>query len=385
MKEVALPLLPEEQRAEIKLLLIDDFNRETLVSMSEVLRNYSESLKGEEKVNFDGKLKNQSEKFLQSIRKELEKTKVFKIGIDNGQIEYKGSGEVQGRILNQFSMDEFDGKFRIATTTGDSWDGMSLNHLFILNSDMKIIGSVEDLAPGERIYSVRFMGNKAYVVTFKKIDPFYVIDLSQNNPKVLGYLKVPGYSDYLHPYDENHIIGIGKNARGGGENFAWYQGIKVSLFDVTDFEHPVESAHLDIGDRGTDSQALQDHKAFLFDKQNNLLVLPILLAQIDKIIYRDKDFDSAYGVPVWQGAYVLNIDTKNISVKGKITHVQDSVGEDYSTWYDDRITIKRALTMGDVLYTISSEKIKAHELKDMNAVGNLDLPYAKELDENYLF
>ena len=140
-----------------------------------------------------------------------ERTVITKFGLDDGEVEFLGTGDVKGHILNQFSMDEYDEHFRIATTSGNFWQGDSANNVYVLDPDLEVVGELEDLAPGEKIYSVRFMGEKGYVVTFKKIDPLFVIDLSDHeNPSVLGKLKIPGYSDYLHPYDENHIIGIGK-------------------------------------------------------------------------------------------------------------------------------------------------------------------------------
>ena len=147
-------------------------------------------------------------------------------------------------MLNQFSMDEWNGCFRIATTRGHvSREGSSsTNNVYVLDSDLNVTGKLEGLAPGETIYSARFIGKRAYLVTFKKVDPFFVLDLSvPSDPKVLGALKIPGFSDYLHPYDENHVIGVGKNtveADPGEGNFAWYQGMKVALFDVTDVANP---------------------------------------------------------------------------------------------------------------------------------------------------
>ena len=121
-----------------------------------------------------------------------------------------------GSILNQFSMDENNGYFRITTTKGNLWgdgENISKNNLYVLDPDLNICGSLENIAPGERIYSTRFMGSRAYMVTFKKVDPLFVIDLKDvKNPKVLGALKIPGYSDYLHPYDGNYRINFGKDA-----------------------------------------------------------------------------------------------------------------------------------------------------------------------------
>ncbi|MEK6934179.1 MAG: beta-propeller domain-containing protein [Nanoarchaeota archaeon] len=446
IEEVILPLLPLEEKEKVnKILISDKTDYSKFNEVMNFVREYSASLKGDDKSVFDQRLQKDFELFAMKLVKDSEKTVIHKIGFDEGKIEYRSVGEVNGRVLNQFSMDEFNGKFRIATTTGEIWNGNSLNHLFVLNENMNSIGSVEDLALGEKIYSVRFMGNRAYVVTFKKIDPFYVIDLSDaEKPRVLGYLKIPGYSDYLHPYDENHIIGIGKNARGGDENFAWYQGVKVSLFDVSDVENPKEVAKFDIGDRGTDSYALQDHKAFLFDKDKRLLVLPVLLAEVNQSKYQQEGWkqtpeDARYGDVVWQGAYVLNIDTNEINLRGKISHFKDSEvkyraakdelvgaerkdwqgnvwikqGEDNwksnakgyentgwgnimiddqpggvnyrMNWYDDQFSIKRSLYMDDVLYTISNGLVKANNLQSIEEIKSVDLPYNNHFGEVVIY
>ncbi|MBS3150107.1 beta-propeller domain-containing protein, partial [Candidatus Woesearchaeota archaeon] len=219
----------------------------------------------------------------------IERTIIHKFNLDDGNIKYLGKMNAPGTVLNQFSMDEFDGNFRIATTI-NKWDNFgknkSKNNIYIFNEDLKLIGSLEDLAPGETIYSARFMGKRGYLVTFKKVDPFFVIDL--------GKLKIPGFSDYLHPYDENHIIGIGKEAVEAKQgDFAWYQGMKLAIFDVSDVNNPVELHKITIGDRGTDSEALHEHKAFLFDREKQLLVIPITLAEIKE----KKDNEQK---PVWQ-------------------------------------------------------------------------------------
>jgi uncharacterized secreted protein with C-terminal beta-propeller domain len=222
-------------------------------------------------------------------------------------------------------------------------------------------------------------------VTFKKIDPLFVIDLKDPyNPRVLGKLKIPGYSDYLHPYDENHIIGIGKEAVEAEEgSFAWYQGVKISLFDVSDVEHPKEVSKYNIGDRGTDSYALYDHKAFLFSKSKNLLVIPILLAEIDEQKYPQGVQPNTYGEYVWQGAYVFDLTLENgFVLKGKITHTENDSdliksGYYYSSPYD----VKRSLYMDNVLYTISDKMIKMNSLENMNEINKITLPY--EQGEGY--
>lgn len=324
-----------------------------------------------------------------------EKTIINKFSIDKNEIEFIGSGEVPGHILNQFSMDEYDDNFRIATTVGEVWnqDKPSQNNVYVLNENMEVIGKLEGLAPGEKIYSVRFMGKRGYMVTFKKIDPLFVIDLSDaENPEVLGKLKIPGYSDYLHPYDENHIIGIGKEATDASEeevqgrnlDFAWYQGVKMAIFDVSDVNNPVEMHKVVIGDRGTDSEALQNHKAFLFDKEKELLVLPITLAEIRG----EKTATNQYGEFVYQGAYVYKINLEEgFELKGRITHYEENeVAEKSGYYFYGDKSVERALYMDDVLYTISNEIIKANNLDDLDEISKIELPYTSYRDypEGYI-
>jgi len=305
-----------------------------------------------------------------------EKTIINKFSIDKNDVEYVSTGEVSGHILNQFSMDEYEDNFRIATTIGNMWDeeNPSQNNVYVLDEELNVIGELEGLAPGEKIYSVRFMGEKGYVVTFKKVDPLFVIDLSDpENPDVLGKLKIPGYSDYLHPYDENHIIGIGKEAveaEDENRNFAWYQGVKMAIFDVSDVENPIELHKVVIGDRGTSSYALQEHKAFLFDRKKELLVLPITLAEIQG----EKTQDNQYGEFTFQGAYVYNINLEDgFELNGRITHYEEDEVEKKSGsyWHGDK-NVQRSLYMDDVLYTFSNTMIKANELDDLDEVGYVE-------------
>jgi len=305
-----------------------------------------------------------------------ESTLIYRIHIKEDKIEGMADGEVPGYVLNQFSMDEQEGYFRIATTTGHIARSMdqatSKNHVYILNMNLSIAGKLEDLAPGEKIYSARFMGDRCYLVTFQKIDPLFVIDLSEpTNPIVLGKLKIPGYSDYLHPYDENHIIGVGKETvEADEEDFAWYQGVKISLFDVSNISDPKQIAKYIIGDRGTDSPILRDHKAFLFDRSRNLLVIPALVREIDETQYPEGVPPYAYGTPVWQGAYVFNITiTDGFILRGSITHQENGVDIlDSSSW------VKRALYIENVLYTVSDKKIKLNNLEDLAFLKEISLP-----------
>ncbi|PVX23020.1 MAG: hypothetical protein CW691_11940 [Candidatus Bathyarchaeum sp.] len=312
------------------------------------------------------------------------KTTIYRASINKEDITFVATGEVPGYVLNQFSMDEHNGYFRIATTVYNyrwrtfSEESTSKNNVYVLDMNLNIVGQLEDLAPGEQIYSTRFMGDRLYMVTFRNIDPLFVIDLSDPTaPTVLGELKVTGYSGYLHIYDENHVIGIGKETEyDAEEDFAWYQGIKISLFDVSDVSNPVEVAKYEIGDRGTNSPILYDHKALLFDREKNLLVIPVTVAELDESDYENGVPDWAYGDYVWQGAYVLDISLDGIELRGQITHMEDGVlpsgGYYYYYGYSGYI-VQRSLYIEDVLYTISNMKVKMNNLETLAEINEIDI------------
>jgi inhibitor of cysteine peptidase len=299
-----------------------------------------------------------------------DETTIHRFSFEKGSINYVGSGKTPGRILNQFSLDEYEGKLRVATTKGNLWSGSSRNNLYVLDENMKIAGKLEDLAPGERIYSVRFMGKKAYVVTFKKVDPLFLIDFSDLNPKVLGKLKIPGYSDYLHPYDENHIIGIGKDAIDAEEgNFAWYQGLKMAMFDVSDVENPKEVDTVLLGARGSESPVLHNHKAFLFDKEKQLLVIPATLTE-----KKNNAKPNEYGDFVFQGALVFQVTPTGFKLRGNVTHIEDPQTYLKSGYYfESQSAIERSLYINDVLYTFSASRLQLNSLHDLQTLRKIDL------------
>ncbi|XEC96292.1 beta-propeller domain-containing protein [Paenibacillus tarimensis] len=318
-----------------------------------------------------------------------QETQLYKFGMNQGSVDYIGEGSVPGTVLNQFSMDEHNGYFRIATTSGDMWasgDATSKNNLYVLDGQLKQAGALEGLAPGERIYSARFMGDRAYMVTFRNVDPLFVIDLSKPaEPAVLGKLKIPGYSDYLHPYDENHIIGFGKETielpsqgMGPDETMAFYQGMKIALFDVTDVNKPVEKFKEVIGDRGTHSDLLFDHKALLFNRDKDLLAFPVQLMEIkDKKTIEPGGFP-AYGEMTYQGAYVYRINPQEgFVLRGRITHLSDKdMGalREYGYGYDYGKTVRRIMYVGDTLYTLSERTLKANDLSSLDERGSLAYP-----------
>jgi uncharacterized secreted protein with C-terminal beta-propeller domain len=306
-------------------------------------------------------------------------TVIHRISIINGTIEYGAKGEVPGRLLNQFSLDEFEGFLRVATTSQ-----MDCN-VVILDRTMHLVGSLSNIAPGEQIHSARFIGDRLYLVTFRRIDPFFVIDLSQpESPYILGKLKIPGYSDYLHPYDANHIIGIGKETSSNEWGGVVIEGLKLALFDVANVENPTLVGNFVIGGPGTDSEALRDHKAFFFDKSRGLLVIPVKIMS-DKNQQMPPDAQPisspvVSGMPsqwMWDGAYVLGVSsTDGFTLKGTITHAESGDRFKYYGSYNrEPWTIRRSILMDDVLSTVSSKSIMMNRLGDLTKqAGKVTIP-----------
>jgi inhibitor of cysteine peptidase len=332
-----------------------------------------------------------------SSASEQETTILHKISINTGNITYIAQGEVPGHILNQFSMDEHNGFFRIATTSGNNWNegSQTSNNIYILDETLNQVSKIENIAPGESIYAARFLGDRAYLVTFVQVDPLFTVDLSDPyNPRILGELKIPGYSEYLHPYDETHIIGIGKEVdpsidaekvhTPGAVYYTAILGLKLALFDVSDIEHPVEEAKVVIGNRGTDSPALYDHKAFLFDKDKQLLVIPVSLYEIpQKTLDTVNDSNITEIQPDWgqftfQGAYIYRLSLESgFEYKGRITHQtpeeMQHPSDYYWYWGSSNTDITRTLYIGDVLYTVSDLMVKMNNLADLNDITSITL------------
>ncbi|MEA2088780.1 MAG: beta-propeller domain-containing protein, partial [Patescibacteria group bacterium] len=318
VKEVIFPMLDSDSRQTIQEI---EATSERVLSYEEkankilnIVGMYVSLLSQEEQNAIEKKVKQKLTEKYEDISKELEKTVIHKIGINKNKLEYKAVGEVTGQVLNQFSMDENNGYFRIATTKNRTWSRLmdeggseSYNNLYVLDKDLNIVGKIEDLAKGERIYSARFMQNRAYLVTFKQIDPLFVIDLKNpTNPRVLGKLKIPGFSNYLHPYDETTLIGLGKDSGN------WNARLKLSLFDVSNVGDPKEIDTYIFENKRGNSIALNDHKAFLFSKEKNLLVIPINLG--DSRILTDGIIEEKIMMPnpssneYFNGAAIFYID-----------------------------------------------------------------------------
>lgn len=313
-----------------------------------------------------------SDKYLYLTNEEYDsdniKTTIYKFNINNSEITLKAKGEVEGSLNNQFSMDEYEGNLRVATTgytnlppekvevtrNGDSvstsaYTGpkVTSNNLYILNENMELIGQIEDLALEERIYSVRFIGKVGYMVTFKQIDPLFVIDLSDpTNPEIKGELKIPGYSSYLHPYDETHIIGIGYNTKSNGFGGVTNDNMKMSMFDVSDLENPVEIFNVDIGEGYTSSEVTYNHKALFYKKSENLIGFPV------SYDYRENGF------------IIFEIDLENNEFKkyGEIINKSNY-----------RTNIDRVIYIRDILYTLAESKIVSYDLNTLEKLNEVDL------------
>ncbi|MCS7115059.1 MAG: beta-propeller domain-containing protein [Nitrososphaerota archaeon] len=275
-------------------------------------------------------------------------TSIYKVKIDGKNMTPEAKGIVPGHELNQFSMDEYNNYFRIATTT---WkDEKTQNNIYVLDMDLRIVGSLTDIAPDEVIDSARFIGGRCYLTTsVMRKDPFFVIDVQDPTaPKILGYLKIPGFTRYLHPYDEDHLIGIGIN-----ENNA----VKISIFDVGNVSSPTEIDKYTVPGDWSTTLVLEDHKAFLFSKEKELLVIPVAITHYDR-------------GSTWQGAYVFRIASSySLTLRGTITHQE--VGADQ---WDSTYWVKRALYIEKTLYTVSEKGVKMNSLEDLSLIKQIVFP-----------
>jgi uncharacterized secreted protein with C-terminal beta-propeller domain len=294
-------------------------------------------------------------------------THIYSFSIGQGGTQFRNAGEVPGTVLNQFSMDEHEGHFRIATTvhrwtqTGDTFQDKSWNNLYSLDGNMKVVGRLEHLAEGESIQSARFMGDRAFLVTYRQVDPLFAIDLSDPAaPKAVGELKLPGFSSYLHPFDERHILGIGQETTAEGDTVRT-GGVKLALFDVSDLTRPTLVHDLVIGAQGSYSDALYDHKAVLFDANRHLLALPVAVAE--------QQPGQEWGTTVFQGAHVYDVSAADgFKLKAAITHIPE--GKLNSAW---NRYVNRLLTIEEQLYTVSEGRVQANDLAAFKQTGALDV------------
>lgn len=278
-----------------------------------------------------------------------DKTNITKFKLNNGSLEFKASESINGSLLNQFSMDEKDDYLRVATTlnkgkltTEEEYTSYEYlptsNNLYILDSDLKAVGAIEDIAENETIYSVRFDGDIGYFVTFKEVDPLFSVDLSNpSNPTILGSLKIPGFSEYMHPFKENLLLGLGKEATENGEK----TGLKLSMFDTSDKGNISEINKLVIEDYKY-SYSFYNHKSITVDSNKNLISFPAIN---DYVIFEYSK-------------------EKGFTEKGKITFETE---DDDNYIYEDNI---RGIYINNFLYLCSKSWIKVYSLENFNEVSS---------------
>ena len=374
--EAVVPLLPEDVQEEIKDIESNDelSPSEKWDRVSELLQDtYNRMSEGEKSELFE-EINSSLAEYDERIAKETQTTVIHKISIGSDGINYNSKGEVPGRLLNQFSMDESGDRFRVATTSEfySPYRGTSslYNNVYVLDGNMEIVGKLEEIARDESIYAARFMDDRLYLVTFERIDPFFVIDLSEDDPKVLGELKLPGFSRQLHPYDDNHVIGIGQETKENQYGGIDILGIKLALFDVSDVRNPVVVDTYEIGGSGTYSEYLDDHKALLFDKNKDVLSIPVSISP-DYSGPRPFEGDRYVEPKVWRGFYVFGVDPEaGFKLKGEIEHFNDT--GDYYYAYGTQGS--RSFYIGDVLYTVTlNNVIKMNDLQSLDEINELEI------------
>ena len=305
----------------------------------------------------------------------------FNLSSSPNGVAYVGSGTIDGWVLNQFSMGEKDGVLRIAATTGD-WGERLSNHVFCLaedNGGLQIIGEIRNIAVTERLYSARFMGDRGFLVTFEQTDPLWTLDMSDpENPQVVGELEVPGYSTYIHPLGDDHLLTIGLQ----GDDWGGTWGVQLTIFDVSDLANPTQAFVEEVGNWNTRSAAQYDHKAFLYYGKYDLLSIPL----IEYGGYTDDDDDwddddddwpdepKGYVDP-FAGFYLYRVTTnEGFEYKHSVEHT-DFEGEEGSDPYYGLPRPQRSVVIDTNLYTFSQLGLVVTDLTTFEDLVRIDLPW----------
>lgn len=350
------------------------------------------------------------------------KTAIHKLAFnDEGVATYSASGSFAGRLLNQFSLGEFEGKLRVAahidpvwsigggdvavgvgggvatdaappnaqsredeTTTSDgtvSADAASnptvaSNSVYVLsesNAKLEIVGEIDGIAEGETLYAARFIGERGYLVTFKQIDPLFVLDLSDaENPAVAGELVLPGYSDYLHPVGTDRLIGVGRSTIDTPWGGTAINGVQVSLFDVSDIANPTLVDKVELGGYGSYSDVSYSHKAFTFLADRNLLALPVQLWENTGDPFTDAFFD--------QGTYFAGVVAFDVDADAGFTEIGRVESVVYDSWNWN--AWQRAALIGDDVYAVTPAGVRASNLNDFTQTHAVTLPRNPDEDWN---
>lgn len=292
------------------------------------------------------------------------KTSIKKFSLNKGEPKLLATGTIPGTILNQFSVDEFNGFFRMATNevTVNSEKQDQTNSIYVLNGNLEVVGKINNMAPGEQIHSVRFMGEKGYVVTYKQVDPLFALDLKDpTNPIVTGKLKIPGFSEYLHPYSDDLLIGIGNDTTSNGYGGERRNGMKISMFDVSDPSNPKEVQSLPFGEKYSYSEILNNHKALLYSKEKDLIGFPVQTNGKNEFyvfkIIKDKGFE-----------LIGKMSQKPTDLEKRKSRYKYGSMNKYTSM------IQRGILIDDVLYTVSAENVKASSIQDFQPISQVDFP-----------
>ena len=369
--DVIVPLLPNEIHDEINTIQSDASMSASIqwMRISDIIQESYNQMNKNEKDELFEKIEEGLREYDAKIQEETRKTIIHKISIDKDKIEYVAKGSVPGRLLNQFSMDQNEDRFRVATTTEyyTEYQGtVRANAVYVLDEQLNIVGELDQIAPDESIFSARFMGDRLYLVTFQQIDPFFVIDLSTDNPKVLGELKIPGFSNYLHPYDDEHIIGIGRDTKEIGDNRVQQLGIKIALFNVKDVNNPKVADDIVIGNSSTQSESVYNHKAFFFDKTRGIISIPIS-GDSESLNETSSSKNIASEYNRWNGFYIFDLDRSDgFNLKGTITHLDNELRH-YG------MNNARTFYIDDVIYTASDGYLKMNFFNNLEEINSIKL------------
>jgi Beta propeller domain len=294
---------------------------------------------------------------------------VHKFTLNGTDTSYVGSVTLPGHILNQFAMDENNGILRVASTSGWVPDPSVISYLTTFGEQsgkLSQLGQIGGIAPQEDIRSVRFDGDRGFVVTFKKTDPLFVFDLTDPaNPKKLGELQIPGFSTYMQPLDTNHILAIGFTAD-DEVSFAWFNGIQIQIFDVTDLANPTLAWKTVIGTRGSNSEALTNHLAFNYFAPKKMLALPITVCEGGGNGVYAQDLTFA-------GLMVFDVDLDTgITEHGRLPFLDPSTVSATANcdefWTDSKSLVKRSIFMDDWIYGFSDAQLRVAALANMSSV-----------------
>lgn len=317
-----------------------------------------------------------------------ERTMLLAFDLHNGTAIASSVGEVPGSVLNQFSMDHYNQNghdyVRVATTTwaqfgvfNDTWQqtSESTNQVTILKlpttvednastestKSMEIVGQATDLGVGERIYAARFMNERGYVVTFRQVDPFYTLNLTDpSNPFVVGELKIPGFSNYLHPVNDDLILALGQDASENG----LVQGLQIAMFNVSDFANP-QQIHKYVETGYSSSDAQYDHKAFRYLPESKLLMLPL------SIYWPSEEYFDGFIV------YDVDEEKEKFSKHLTISHMDES-----STCWDDASLTSRSLVFDGKVTTTKQHTVLSHDLVTLEKLWELNLDNDRDSSED---